>query len=198
VTSVRALRLAAATRARQDAGVQRLNEEASGLRHLRWAREVLATLEVHYEHDARLDADEREIVLAECVELRKLVTELSAAVKPYRDFLERERTRFRGMQRVARYLVETAHGSDERADAEAVRAGFADAFVAMDKRERQPRKEALRAAVRRLRAGLDAMDARLSAKLRPEFVASLYPALANDGTCVADDEDGDDDASAPA
>jgi hypothetical protein len=41
------------------------------------------------------------------------------------------------------------------------------------------------------------MDARLSAKLRPEFVASLYPALVKDGACVADDEDGDDDASAP-
>jgi hypothetical protein len=176
--------------------VERLREDASGLRHLRWAREILATLEVHYEHDPRLDSAERELVLAECIELRALVSELSAAVKTYRDFLERERTRFRGMLRVGRYLVETAHGADERAEAETVRAGFDDAFAAMEARERAPRKTALRQAVRHLRAGLDAMEARLRAKLPSAFVASLYPAVANEGACVADQDDDDDDASA--
>jgi hypothetical protein len=182
----------------QKARVERLAESASGLRHLRWAREILATLEVHYEHDGGLDAAERELVLAECIELRALVAELSAAVKPYRDFLERERTRFRGMRRVGRYLVDTAHGAEQRADAEAVRAGFDEAFAAMEARERAPRKDALRDAIRRLRAGLASMDARLDEKLSSAFVSSLYPPLTADRAYVADDEDEDDDATASA
>ena len=59
--------------------MERLAESASGLRHLRWAREVLATLEMHHEHDGRLTADERDRVLDECVELRAVVNALSAA-----------------------------------------------------------------------------------------------------------------------
>jgi hypothetical protein len=50
--------------------MERLAESASGLRHLRWAREILGTLEVHYEHDARLATAERDLVLAQAVELR--------------------------------------------------------------------------------------------------------------------------------
>jgi hypothetical protein len=176
--------------------MERLAESASGLRHLRWAREILATLEVHYEHDGRLATAERDLVLAESMELRALVNALSAAVKPYRDFLERERTRFRAMLRLGLYLEETASGPDERADAEALRAGFDEAFAAMEAREKAPRKEALRAAIGDLRDGLAAMDARLGARLPPAFVESLYPALANGGTHVADVPDDDDDATA--
>jgi hypothetical protein len=175
----------------------KLLPEASGLRHLRWAREILATLEVHYEHDPRLSQEQRDLVLSEAMELRALVNELSAAVKPYRDFLERERTRFRGMLRVGRYLVESARTADERAEAEAILAGFTEAFDAMEERDRAPRKEALRAAITRLREGLDAMDERLSAKLSAAFVASIYPALAAGGAMVADAADDDDDATSP-
>ena len=176
--------------------MDRIARSASGLRHLRWAREVLATLEVHYEHSARLTTAERDLVLAEAVELRARVNQLSAAVKPYRDFLERERTRFRGMLRVGRYLVETAPGAEERADAEAIHAGFVEVFAEMETRERAPRKAALHQAIDALRAGLAAMDARLGAKLPAAFVESLYPALASGGAFVADDGDGDDDATA--
>jgi hypothetical protein len=175
--------------------VERLAPSASGLRHLRWAREVLGTLEAHYEHDGRLTTAGRDLVLAEIVELRALVALLSSAVKPYRDFLERERTRFRGMLRVGRYLEETADGADERAEAEAIRAGFEEAFAAVEVRERAPRKEALRKAIQRVREGLAAMDGRLVAKLPAAFVESLYPALAADGTRVADAGDEDDDAA---
>ena len=174
---------------------ERLVESASGLRHLRWVREILGTLEVHHEHDGRLTTDERDLVLAEIVELRALVVLLSSAVKPYRDFLERERTRFRGMLRVGRYLEETAQGADERAEAEAIRIGFEEAFAAVEARERAPRKKALREAIQRARGGLAAMDGRLAAKLPAAFVESLYPALAAGGTRVADAGDDDDDAA---
>ena len=169
--------------------------EASGLRHLRWAREILGTLEAHHEHDGRLVQPERDLVLEESVKLRALVNELSAAVKAYRDFLERDRTRFRGMLRVARHLEKTARGADERAEAEAIRTGFDEAFAAMEARERLPRKQAVRDAVLELRGALDAMDARLGKKLGATFVESLYPDLAAGGAMVADHGDGDDDAA---
>jgi hypothetical protein len=177
--------------------MDRLIEPASGLRHLRWAREVLATLEVHYEHNGNLADVQRDACLTAIVELRAQVNELSSAVKPYRDFLERERTRFRGMIRVGRYLEQTARGAEERAEAQVIAGGFTEAFAAMEARERAPRKRTLRAAIRKLRAALEAMDARLAGMLGAEFVDSLYPALAAGGAMVADAEDGDDDAAAP-
>jgi hypothetical protein len=125
------------------------------------------------------------------------VNALSAAVKPYRDFLERERTRFRGMIRVGRYLVATARDEGERAEAEAIHEGFAEALAAIEARERAPRKAALREAVADLREALLAMDARLSARLPRVFLDSLYPALAAGGTLVADEPDQDDDATGP-
>ena len=94
--------------------MEKLSRSASGLRHLRWAREILATLEAHYEHNPKLTLLEREAVLAEAVKLRAVVTALSAAVKPYRDFLERRRVQFRGMQRVGRFLCESARARAEK------------------------------------------------------------------------------------
>jgi hypothetical protein len=176
--------------------MERLDARASGLRHLRWAREVLATLEAHHEHDPRLLPGDRDVVLAAIVDLREEITHLSAAVKAYRDFLERERVRFRGMVRVGRYLARAAADADERAEAEAIEGGFAQAFRAMEERERRPRKEALRAAILALRAALAAMDASLSGPLGKAFVASLYPDLAAGGTIVADEGDEADDAAA--
>jgi hypothetical protein len=88
--------------------MEKLSRSASGLRHLRWAREILATLEAHYEHNPRLIQRDRDAVLSEAVKLRALVTSLSSAVKPYRDFLERRRVQFRGMQRVGRFLCSAA------------------------------------------------------------------------------------------
>lgn len=175
--------------------IVKLAAEASGLRHLRWAREILGSLEAHHEHDGRLSQPERDLVLEEAVKLRALVKALSAAVKAYRDFLERERTRFRGMLRVGRHLEKTARDADERAEAEAICTGFDEAFARMEEREKLPRKQAVRDAVAALRGGLDAMDARLRAKIGAAFVESLYPDLAAGGAMVADDGDGDDDAA---
>jgi hypothetical protein len=176
--------------------MERLAASASGLRHLRWAREVLGSLEAHHEHDGRLLPAQRDLVIEECVKLRALVNELSNAVKAYRDFLERDRTRFRGMLRVGRYLAETAADADDRADAEAICEGFDLAFAAMNAREREPRRLAVRESVARLRGGLAAGDVRLGGKIGALFVESLYPALTAGGMIVADDGDGDDDAAA--
>jgi len=175
--------------------MERLAEAASGLRHLRWAREVLASLEVHYEHDSTLSTEQRDNVLKEVIELRTQVNALSGAVKPYRDFLERERTRFRGLMRLGRYLQENAAGAEERADAQAITGGFEEAFAAMEARDRAPKKRALREAIRKLRAALSAMDVRLVDAISTAFVDSLYPALTAGGTMVADTPDEDDDAS---
>jgi hypothetical protein len=176
--------------------VERLLESSSGLRHLRWAREVLATLEMHHEHDGRITDAERDAVLTEIIELRAVINALSAAVKTYRDFLERERTRFRGLIRVGRFLEQTARGADEAAEAGAILGGFEEVFAALETRERAPRKRALREAILETRAALTAMDQRLGAKLPAVFVDSLYPALAAGGSVVADDGDEDDDAAA--
>jgi hypothetical protein len=175
--------------------MHRLVESASGLRHLRWTREILATLEAHFEHDARLSPDERDRVLSEIIELRAQITALSAAVKTYRDFMERDRTRLRGMLRVGQYLEKTAPNGAERAEAEAIREGFDEVFANFEARERAPRKQALRAAIVAIRGALLAMEARLGQGLSAAFVESLYPALADGDTRVADGPDGDDDAT---
>lgn len=176
--------------------MDRLAEEASGLRHLRWAREVLATIESHFEHNPRLSQAEREALLEENVKLRALIVALSTAVKAYRDFLERERVRFRGMQRVARFLGATAKDADERAEAAAIQEGVDEATKGMELRERAPRRKAVREGVESLRRGLAAMDARLARATSVELVESLYPELARGGAIVADDGDGDDDGAA--
>lgn len=95
--------------------MDKLSPGASGLRHLRWSREVLASLEAHYEHNPLLVTAERDLVLDAAVKLRALVVALSGAVKPYRDFLERRRTSFRGMLRVGVHLCVTARARAEKA-----------------------------------------------------------------------------------
>jgi hypothetical protein len=95
--------------------MEKLSPGASGLRHLRWSREILASLEAHYEHNPLLSTPDRDLVLEEAVKLRALVVALSSAVKPYRDFLERRRTQFRGMLRVGVHLCVTARARAEKA-----------------------------------------------------------------------------------
>lgn len=94
--------------------MEKLLPSASGLRHLRWAREILGSLEAHYEHNPLLATPERDLVLEEAVKLRALVVALSAAVKPYRDFLESRRTQFRGMLRVGVHLCVSARARAEK------------------------------------------------------------------------------------
>ena len=233
--------------------MEKLSRSASGLRHLRWGREILATLDAHYEHNAGLTQGQRELVLDEAIKLRGLVTLLSNAVKPYRDFLERRRVVFRGMQRVGSFLCEDARAraekallplgaegalspdrtrrsqghpegaeavvvrtreaaeavrsmgravaslvphADELGDAAAVLEGFNEASSNLEARERLPLASALDGAIDALRLGLEGMNQRLVDGIGPGFVRSLYPALAREGTIVADDGDRNDDAAA--
>lgn len=177
-------------------GEARLSAEASGLRHLRWAREVLASLEAHAAHNPRLSAAEREAVRAEADALREAVDALSGAVKPYRDFLEQTRVLHRGRARVGAFLCADAAGGDE--SARALSAAFEAERAEMEASARRPLREALAAAKGRLQAGLAGMEERLEARVSAAFVESLYPPLASGGACVADDDDPDDDATAVA
>jgi hypothetical protein len=172
---------------------RRLSRGASGLRHLRWAREVLATLEAHVEHTPELSGADREALGADARALAAAVQALSGAVKAYRDFLERTRVRYRGRVRVAEYLSrEPGADASARARLEAARAELA----AMEAEQRQPLKAALSAEIDRLRDAMARMDARIKARISAAFAESLYPPLTDGASRVADDGDPDDDAAA--
>ncbi len=175
---------------------RRLSRGASGLRHLRWAREVLATLEAHVEHNPALDDADREALRGEARALAAAVQALSGAVKPYRDFLERTRVRYRGRVRVAEHLVRGsgAGGADEAAHARLEEA-LAE-LAAIEETQRRPLRAELSAEIDRLRDAMARMDARLAERLSGELVESLYPPLTDGASRVADDGDPDDDATA--
>lgn len=172
---------------------RRLSRGASGLRHLRWAREVLATLEAHVEHNPTLGDADREALRGEARALAASVQALSGAVKPYRDFLERTRVHYRGRVRVAEHLLRQP-GADEaaRARLDEALAAFAD----MEATQRRPLKAALSEEIDRLREAMAEMDARIAERLSAAFVESLYPPLTDGASRVADDGDPDDDATA--
>jgi hypothetical protein len=191
-----------------------LSEGASGLRHLRWTREILASLEAYAAGEGLIEQVEREALREEAARLRELVQKLSGAVKAYRDFLERTRVGLRGKQRVARFAYDEARRRAEAwaktsmANAPELSAAIElsaarldaskDALARIDAETRRPLKAALRAVITEVRAALEAMNARLSASFPVDLLGSLYPPLAQGGTIVAhdEDEDEDDDASA--
>lgn len=156
--------------------MEKLRPDASGLRHLRWAREILGALEAHLEH-GELDERGRVAVAVAAAELGRAIDLLSAAVKLYRDFLERRRSKFRGAVRAGRHW-----GRDLELR-----------LAELDAHERAPLKAGVRAAVAELHLGLFAVDARLG-ELGPELIDSIYPPLAG-GDRVRDDGDRDDDAT---
>jgi hypothetical protein len=174
--------------------MEMLSEAASGLRHLRWAREIQASLEAHARGEGLLQAEAREALGEEAARLRELVQKLSGAVKPYRDFLERTRVHFRASQRAARFAVLSGH-EPEAARLEEVE----EAFARMEREQRLPLKAALREVIAELRAWLLAMNERIRSRIPDAegLLESLYPPLAGAGERVADVEDNDDDATAP-
>lgn len=178
-----------------------LSSDASGLRHLRWGREILAGIEAFLAHATRLSADDREALTREAATLGARVTKLSGAVKPYRDFLERERVHFRARRRVADFLYQEAEQSRARAEIDAARASaevHAEAYIKMEEQRRRPLKAAVRAAVADLREGLAQMNERLADRFGEALVGALYPELTRSRLMVADEDDNDDDASGPA
>jgi len=174
---------------------------ASGLRHLRWAREVLGTLHGFAEHEGYLSEVQRGVLRGEVERVTGLVGGLSAAVKPYRDFLERTRTRARGRLRVAEFLVAGAPELGSPPDgvaAGAIHDAVVGEIAAVIEPEREALRWALRLAIEDIRAGLRAMDEQLGAVFSLELVNAIYPELAPDGMRVLDDGDPDDDSAGSA
>lgn len=175
-----------------------LDPGASGLRHLRWGREVVGTLRGFLVPSNLLVAEERLAIEAEAARISALVTALSQTVKPYRDFLERTRTLTRGKLRAARFLTKSNTGFRISPSAHQSKAWLAEIEGEM-KAVIEPERERLSAdlafAIAMLRSGLHSMDERLGALISPEFVAALYPPVTQDGSRVLDDGDPDDDAS---
>lgn len=175
-----------------------LARSSSGLRHLRWAREVLGTLVGFRSFEAHLSDLQRAALLAEVAHVTAVVGSLSAAVKPYRDYLERTRTLARGKVRAAEHVArgEPSFASPPpAAEAEAARAEAHVALSSVIEPERRRLHVALQHAVDEARAGLSAMDERLARFFSPAFVDALYPPLTADRTRVLDDADPDDDSA---
>lgn len=86
----------------------KLARNASGSRHLRWAREILATLAAHREINDLLTDAQRSLLATEEASLGALVDALAAAVAPYRDHVEHAHVGIRAKQRVANYLCDEA------------------------------------------------------------------------------------------
>lgn len=175
-----------------------LERSASGLRHLRWAREVLGTLSGYLLFDEHLSDAQRSALDAELARVTALVAALSGAVKPYRDFLERTRTLARGKVRACAGVAAGDAGLASPPAPEQVSAIGAAAAAALGgeiETTRRRLREDLSRAIDATRDGLRAMDAHLERTFSPAFVHSLYPALAPGGTRVQDDGDPDDDAA---
>jgi hypothetical protein len=153
-----------------------LDGAASGLRHLRFARETLGSIEGHLA-EAPLDAAALRAVLeASREELAVAIDTLSAAVKAYRDFLERTRTAVRGRVRAA-----SAWGRER-----------GELLETCDREDREPRRRLVRERVAALRATLERVHSSLSQWDR--VAGALFPPLA-DALHVADVPDADDDAT---
>jgi hypothetical protein len=86
----------------------RLSRIASGTRHARWAREVLASLNGHLAVNDLLSNVQKAALSAETVKVQGLVGNLDAAVVPYRAFIDGAHIEIRAKQRVADYLCDEA------------------------------------------------------------------------------------------
>lgn len=85
---------------------ERLRRTASGSRHVRWAREVLATIGAHLTHNDRISEEQRTLLVAEQTNVQTLISTLIAAVGDYSSFLETGFIQIRAELRVANYLVD--------------------------------------------------------------------------------------------
>lgn len=113
----------------------KLSKSASGSRHLRWAREILATCRAHLKHNYLLTKPQKAALEAEVKKLEKLVNALVGPVEAYRNFIDHAYVDLRANQRVGDFLCDEgerdAHGALGRwkkdIDA-ATPAGFASIF----------------------------------------------------------------------
>lgn len=157
---------------------------------------MYATLAAHVEH-SDLAHEHRTALKKELVRLDKQIQNLSSAVKAYRDFLERERVKFRGALRAAQLVDDAVRTSA----VDRVNAQYQQILAAEKafQQEALPKQRSLKAnlemAIADIRAHLNEMDSRIASVTSEKFVTSLYPPLVTDRSRVADDADDDDDAS---
>jgi hypothetical protein len=91
----------------------KLTATASGTRHVRWARAILATADAHLQHNYLLTPDQQSALTAELGVVRPLFDDLVAKVGPFRAFVETAYIDVRAKQRVADYLCDEAQrGAD--------------------------------------------------------------------------------------
>lgn len=84
----------------------RLVRAASGMRHLRWGREVFATVDAHIAHNDRLTGEQRALLTTEGANGAALLANLDAAVGGYRGWLLTGYLEIRAALRVANFLAD--------------------------------------------------------------------------------------------
>lgn len=116
---------------------EKLAKTASGARHLRWVKRIVATVHAHQKHNYLLTPDQQNALTTELATLTPLVTTLADAVAPYRAFVEEAYLDVHAAQTVADYLCDegqrNAHGrlSPRRAELDKffkAQGGFAAIF----------------------------------------------------------------------
>ena len=86
----------------------KLVRSASGQKHLRWSKQILANMKAHTEHNYLLQPNQKEAIQAETMILDALTRALSVHVSGYREFLETAYTNMRANQTIADFLCDEA------------------------------------------------------------------------------------------
>jgi len=85
---------------------ERLKRGASGARHLRWGREIFATVDAHLAHNNRLTEEQRALLTPERATGARLLGNLETAVGGYTTFLITGHLQIRAELRVANFLAD--------------------------------------------------------------------------------------------
>ncbi len=85
---------------------ERLRRGASGARHLRWGREIFATVDAHLAHNHRLTEEQRALLTPERATGARLLGNLETAVGGYSTFLMTGHLQIRAELRVANFLAD--------------------------------------------------------------------------------------------
>lgn len=88
--------------------MQKLSRGSSGQRHLRWAREILATIKAHSDHNYLLSDAQKQALAQEISFLETRISTLATRAAPYREFLETAHVDVRARQRVGDFLCDEA------------------------------------------------------------------------------------------
>lgn len=93
----------------------RLSRRASGARHLRWAREIRATISAHVAHNTHLPRGGEDALKREARSLNEPITALERAVTAYRGYLDGAHVENRAELRVANFLADEAQRATDGA-----------------------------------------------------------------------------------